>query len=352
MPDPGPHQRILLIRPSALGDVARTVPALASLRRAYPDAAIDWLVRDTFAEAIAAHPALDRIVGFPRSRFRRFGRSAAVTREALGWLGDLRRRGYDAAFDLQGLLRSGLFTGASGAKRRVGFADAREGAWLAYNRRHRVRAGHTVERMLGLLEAEGVATTPDMRLYVPPADARWADAWLVDHGLTAGRYAVIAPTAKWRSKQWPAERFDALVERLGRYELEAGVVVGAAEERDMASPLLRAEAAVPRIDMVGRTSVGRLMALIERAALAVCNDSAALHLAVGLGRRCLGVFGPTDPAAVGPYRYDVGVVRPRDAATTRYRARPNDRSRIERVGVDQAWAAVQRVMASPPPPVI
>lgn len=352
MPESDAAQRILIVRPSALGDVARTVPALVSLRRAHPEATIDWLVRDTFADAIAAHPGVDGIVRFPRARFRRFGRNAAVTREVLAWLGDLGRRGYDAAYDLQGLMRSGLFTGASRADRRVGFADAREGAWLAYNRRHRVGAAHAVDRMLGLLEAEGVETTPDMRLYVSQADARWADAWLGEHDLVAGRYAVIAPTAKWRSKRWPAERFDALVERLTRYELQAGVIVGAPDEREMAGPLLRDEAAVHRIDMVGRTSVGRLMALIERAALAIGNDSASLHLAVGLGRRCLGVFGPTDPAAVGPYRYDVGVVRPDGAATTRYRARPHDRSLIERVTVEQAWAGVERVMAGPPPPVI
>lgn len=351
MPDSGAPRRILLVRPSALGDVARTVPALASLRRAFPEATIDWLVRDTFTDAIAAHPALDEVLPFPRARFRRFGRSAAVTREVVAWLRGLGRRGYDAAFDLQGLLRSGAFTQASRAPRRVGFADAREGAWLAYNRRHRVEATHTVDRMLGLLEAEGIDPTPDMRLYVPEADGAWADAWLSDQGLVAGRYALVAPTAMWRSKQWPAERFDVVVERLDHYEMQAAVVVGAADERAMAAPLLRGATAVPRIDMVGRTSVGRLMALIERSAVALCNDSAALHLAVGLGRRCVGVFGPTDPAIVGPYRYDIGVVRPPNAVKARYRARPDDRALIEQVTVDQAWQAVQRVMAGPPPPL-
>lgn len=351
MPSASPPQRILLIRPSALGDVARTVPALAILRRAWPRARIDWLVRDTFAEAVADHPALDGVVAFPRSRFRRFGRSRRVTREAMAWLGALRRRRYDAAFDLQGLLRSGVFTWASGAARRVGFRDAREGAWLAYNRRHAVEPGHTVDRMLGLLEAEGLPASRDMRLYTPGEAGRWAEAWLGERGLDAGRYAVVAPTARWRSKQWPAERFDALVERLAAYEVQAAVVVGADGEGEGLGAVVRGEAETPRHDMVGRTTVGRLMALIERSAVVVGNDSAAIHLAVGLGRRCLGVFGPTDPAKVGPYRYDVGVVGPGGDVAGRYRANPGDRSLIERVTIEEAWRALERVMQSPPPPL-
>ena len=61
--------RILVVRPSALGDVCRTVPVVASLRAAFPDARIDWVVQDSFAAAVAAHPAVDEVVAFPRARF-------------------------------------------------------------------------------------------------------------------------------------------------------------------------------------------------------------------------------------------------------------------------------------------
>jgi ADP-heptose:LPS heptosyltransferase len=102
VPDPS---RILIIRPSALGDVCRTVPVLASLRRAWPQARIDWLVQDTFMDAIWYHPALTAAVPFPRA-----GLSADVKRlrlgRVLGWMGrTLREPGYDLVLDCQGLGR-------------------------------------------------------------------------------------------------------------------------------------------------------------------------------------------------------------------------------------------------------
>lgn len=347
-------RRILLIRPSALGDVARTVPALVSVRRAFPDAHIDWLVRDVFADAVAHHPDLSGVVSFPRARFRGFGRSWSVTRDTLAWLRELRGGGYDYVIDLQGLSRSGLFAWMTGAKRRAGFADARELAWLGYNRRHQVGSGvvHTVDRMLALIEAEGMTPVRDMRLYTGEQDRQWAEQWLAKHDLAGRRFAVLAPTAMWASKQWPIDRFDALAEGLGEEGIEASVIVGSPPEVNQTRALVGGDRKMRRVDAVGRTSVGQLMALMQCGALAVCNDSAALHLAVGLGVRRVGLFGPTDPAKVGPYRDDIGVVRA-DVFDTRahYRDR-NSAGLIERIDVEQVLRTVRRVLAGEQPRTI
>ena len=159
--------RVLIVRPTALGDVCRTVPALVTLRRAMPDARIDWLVHDDFADAVRHHPDLDDVVTFPRRQLGRILKTGRAAGRAMRWLGDLRRRRYDLAIDLQGLFRSGLITRLTSAQRRVGYANAREFAWLGYNRRHAVeRTLHTVDRMLTLLEADGYTPQRDMRLYV------------------------------------------------------------------------------------------------------------------------------------------------------------------------------------------
>jgi len=150
-----PPARVLLIRPSALGDVSRTVPCLVALRRALPGAHIDWLVNASFADAVAAHPMLDGVVRFDRKHPRSIPRL----------LRHLRAQRYGLVVDLQGLARSGLFTRATGAARRIGFANAREGAWLAYNEKHAfARDLHTVERMRGLLDAAGFPGPADLRL--------------------------------------------------------------------------------------------------------------------------------------------------------------------------------------------
>lgn len=326
-------ERILLIRPSALGDVCRSVPVLVSLRRFFPDAHIAWLVRDTCVEAVEAHPDLDEVIEFPRARFGRASRSRKGWNEVWRWLGGLRRRRFDLVIDAQGLLRSGFFTKASAARRRIGHADAREGAWMFYTDRVPRQPGrHTVDRMLSLVEATGAPIVKDMRLYAPEtARAWWADE-METRGLEPEGYAVLAPTAAWASKRWPIERWRELLAPLREHGFDRVVVVGAPGERDQVEGLVDHESVtvgavapagadgggggtggvggVGLIDMVGKASVGRTMAIIEHAGLVIANDSAPLHMAVGFDRPLIALFGPTDPALVGPYERDDAVIRP------------------------------------------
>lgn len=335
-----PPKRLLLIRPSALGDVCRTAPCLVSLRRAFPDAEIDWLVNDAFAPAVAHHPALTRAVPFDRRAFGD-GLKKLDLGPARGLLARLREPGYDLVVDLQGLARSGLFSWATRAPRRVGFANAREFGWLAYTERHRVDAGmHTVDRMLRLLEMAGVQPVLDMRLYTSAED-RGAVA---EAGLAGRRYAVVAPTSRWPGKRWPAERFAALIPRMLEAGLEAVVVVGSGSERGQCGPLVELAAREPGrvIDRIGGTTVGGLMGLIQGSALTVANDSAALHIAVGFDRPIVALFGPTRVELVGPFRREADVLQ---------HARPGDRfehkneaagrAMMERIGVDEVEAMVR-----------
>ena len=166
--------RILLIRPSALGDVCRTVPLLVSLRRAYPEARIDWLVQDGFGDAIRHHPDLSGLIPFARAELGRSMKRANPL-ATLRFLNKLRSRKYDLVIDAQGLFRSGLFARATRARRRVGHADARERAPRFYTDRVACDAPHTVDRMLALLGPLGVEAVADMRLYTSEDDRAWAD---------------------------------------------------------------------------------------------------------------------------------------------------------------------------------
>ena len=298
MPDPS---RIIIIRPSALGDVCRSVPVLASLRAAYPDATIDWLVQDAFADAIRHHPMLDRVVEFPR---KNLGGSSKRGNPfpSIAWMNRALRPNprYDLALDAQGLFRSALFSRWTGAKRRVGYRNAQESGHLFYTDAFRVsREKHAVDRMLSLVQASGVEPVHDMRLYTDPAERAWSDAqpWSQE------RYAVLAPTSRWPGKQWPADRFTELARRLLARGADRVVLVGGPGEQDQIASLLGWASHDPRaVNLVGETSIARLMAVIERAALVVANDSAALHMAVGFDRPLVGLFGPTRIGLVGPYR--------------------------------------------------
>lgn len=289
---------------------------LASVRHAYPDARIDWLVQDTFAPAISAHPALDEIIPFPRKHFGRWWTSATRIREFLSWMRNLRTQRYDLVLDCQGLGRSGLFTWATRAHRRVGARDAREFAWLGYNVRHVPAQGcspplHTVDRMLGLLEADGITVNRDMRLFVNPEDASWWSQYCTKHSISAERYAVLAPTSRWLSKRWPIGRWAELVSPLLMRGFEHVVLIGGPNEHEQVNPILPkgTNGTSPLVNLVDQTTIGQTMAVISQAGLVVANDSAPLHMAVGFDRPCVGLFGPTEPALVGPYQREDSVVR-------------------------------------------
>lgn len=311
MPDDSPEsgiRKIALIRPSALGDVCRTVPVLVSLKRAYPQAEIDWIVQDSFIDAVRAHPDLSGPIPFARKRFSRAGRNLAVTGEMIDWIRRLRERKYDVVYDLQGLARSALIARSIGAPKRVGFADAREGAFLAYT--HPIRVGpnvtHTVDRMLGLVAGDGVPPVADMRLYAPDEDKAW---WARKSEFMKGPYAVLAPTSRWEAKRWPAERFAEIIDSLHERGFAHVVVVGSQTERDQCDAVIARADGKRIVDLVGGTTIGQLMAVIQNCGLIIANDSAALHMAVGFDCPFVALFGPTDISRVGPYHGDEWVLQ-------------------------------------------
>ncbi|MBX9736651.1 MAG: glycosyltransferase family 9 protein [Phycisphaerales bacterium] len=302
-------RRILIIRPSALGDVCRSVPVLASLRAAMPAAHIDWLVQDTFADAISAHPMLDGIIPLPRARLRRWASPQGVF-DSLRWLRTLRRGHYDLAIDAQGLMRSAIFAIATGSPARIGYANAQEFAGLTYTHAPRIAIDrHSVDRMCALLVPLNIAPVFDARLYSPPGAWGRVSAALALN--TAEPYCVIAPTSRWPGKRWPIDRFASLARSL----LDSGritrvVVVGSPSERPQCAALFESTAGDARvIDGVGRTSVAELMALIEHSALVIANDSAAIHMAVGFDRPMVALYGPTNIRRVGPWQRDASVIQ-------------------------------------------
>lgn len=303
-------QRILIVRPSALGDVCRTVPLLVSLRRHFADARIDWVVQDAFAPALEAHPDVNQAIYFPRKRFARWWRDLGAARGMLNWIRELRRTRYDIVIDAQGLSRSGLITRATGSPMRIGPRDAREFAWLAYTHRlgnskikNQSSKVHTVDRMLALLEPLDVEPVRDMRLYVPPDAQAWWDVERDQLELTGARYAVFAPTARWSSKRWPIERWTELVRPLLMHGFERILILGAPDEAEQVKPIAEyvMQHDSPLVNFVGRTSIAQTMAVIAQSSLVIANDSAPLHMGVGFNRPCVGLFGPTDPDVVGPY---------------------------------------------------
>jgi lipopolysaccharide heptosyltransferase I len=351
--------RILLIKPTALGDVVHTLPVLVKLRRRYPQARIDWLVTPENAELVRCHPALTEAVLFDRRAWRR-DRLRALG-DTLGLLRRLRAARYDLAIDLHGQLRSGFFALASGAPVRIGYdrprrgpgvnrhgwAGAREFSWLASTHRMRIRdlQVHAIDRYLWLGDLLGLDDSPpDQTLHLPPEAEAAAAGLLRPLGETP--VAVIAPGTLWETKHWRPEGFAEVARRLSARGF-AVVITGTAQDRARAAAIL---AAAPRaLDLCGRTSPAELGALLRRARVAVTNDSGAMHLAVAAGTPVVAVFGPTDPVRVGPYGQAERVVMAGVACSPCFLRRlaqcPHGHACMETVTAEMVWREVEQVLA-------
>lgn len=304
-----PFERILLIKPSAMGDVVHTLPVLVKLRQRYPDARIDWLITPENADLVRCHPALSNVVLFDRRGLARFGRNWKATVGLFRLLNEIRRERYELVVDLHGQMRSALFTLASRAPYRLGFERTREGAWVSYS--HRIplptMEAHAVDRYLWLGQVLGFdGANPDFTIHLPAETEQHLERLLAQRRQLGRPLAVLVPGTVWETKHWRIEGFAEVARQL----LARGyAVVLAGSPRDRARCGQVAEKAAGVCDLSGQTTLGEMVALIRRAALCMTNDSGSMHVAVALGRPLVSVFGPTNPLRTGPYGRPQAVVQ-------------------------------------------
>ena len=305
-------RRILIVRPSALGDVCRSVPVLASLRAGFPNATIDWIVEDRWIDAVRAHPGLSNAIPFPKRRFRSVAWNPRVMVECARWFRALHANRYDIVVDVQGLARSGLMSLATRARRRIASTQAREFSWLAATERVATRIDdHVVDAMMRIACAAGGGPGVDLRLAVP-ADGLQDWHRLRERLGIRGRILVIAAANRWEGKRWSAQRWRealvALAPILVSNGIESVLHIGArGEEAQVQSCVpesIGAPAQDPRLThhvVAGQMSVAATMALIADAALVLSLDSAAAHMAVGLSVPIVSLYGASRPNIDGPY---------------------------------------------------
>jgi lipopolysaccharide heptosyltransferase I len=300
--------RILIIKPSSLGDVVQALPVAWALRDLKPDARIDWLVTPGCAGVVEGLAAIDHVFPFDRGRFGRMWRNPLSAMEFVWFLGRLRRVRYTTVVDLQGLFRSGFLSWASGAATRLGLANSREGAERFYTDIVKLPPGplSAIDRYFEAAVALGVPREAAKRfdVFIPPEKAVEARELLKARGLAEGRrYVVLVPGARWQTKRWPEERFAALANRIHEKLDLAPVLVGAPSDREIADRMVQMQGR-HLVDVIGRTDLKVLAAVLQGAECVVTNDTGPMHLASALGRPILAIFGSTDAALTGPYGAD------------------------------------------------
>jgi lipopolysaccharide heptosyltransferase I len=292
-------KRVLLIKPSSLGDVIHALPVLSAIRRTWPQAEVDWVIARGLEQIISDTAGINRLVVMDKDKWRRDGIRALPS--ILRFRNEVRRGKYDLAIDLQGLFRSALAAYWSGAPVRIGFKKAREGAPVFYNRRVDYgSAVHAVDRNLKVAEALGLETGPvEFNLGVNDDAAERVKALFAECGIS-GDYIVVNPGARWESKLWPAERFGAVAKQLAACTGLPVVVTGAASEAAIAKAVCNASGNMA-ISLAGKTGLKELVAVLAGARIVITNDSGPMHIAAAAGTPVVAVFGPTDRNKTGPY---------------------------------------------------
>jgi ADP-heptose:LPS heptosyltransferase len=204
------------------------------------------------------------------------------------------------AIDMQGLLRSGIMTFATGAPVRVGLADAREGATWFYT--HRIVAPidttHAVDRLLAIASAVGAGADVSPVVAIGPDDREWARSTLA--GVGRPRLAINLG-ARWETKRWPPQHFAEIARRAFATRGAGLFALGAPEDRPFVHELGAYLHPIPILDLCARTSLSQIAALAEESDVVLSNDTGPLHLAAASGARVVGIYTCTSPELNGPY---------------------------------------------------
>lgn len=287
-------RRILIVKPSSLGDVVHSLPLLARLSERFPDAEIDWVIARGLEGLLEGHPMISRLWVIDKDKWKNLGSFTDMISELLSISRNMKERGYDLTIDLQGLLRSGIITWLSGAKVRLGLSDSREGSHLFYT--HEAQTGksrHAVDRYLDAARRLGCPEKPvTFPILAEPYPLSNDDP-----------YAVLVPGARWQTKRWPAAWFGALASRLPI----SSFVVGSRGDAWLADKVVRHSKGKAE-SLAGKTNLKELATILHGAKYVITNDTGTMHIAAGLGVRVIAIFGPTDPSKTGPYGHGHAVL--------------------------------------------
>ncbi len=289
--------KILILKPSSLGDVVQALPVLRLLKRHLPESEIYWWIESDLAPLLDDDPDLAGVIRFDRRRWAVASNWTALWR-GLRWT---RAQAFDWVVDLQCLARSGAFAWLANGKLTIGLDEPREGARGYYDVVVRRPSFHThaVDWYLEVLRPLGV---PAARPFVwlpprPAAAAALGEKWAAQNG----RWLVLQPGARWPNKRWPADSFAELLRRLAEARPEFRfAVLGGPDDLALGESIARA-APGRCLDLTGKLSLPEMVEWLRLCELMVTNDTGPMHVAAALGTPVVALFGPTEPRRTGPY---------------------------------------------------
>jgi lipopolysaccharide heptosyltransferase II len=310
--------KVLILKPSSLGDVVQALPVLRLLKRHRPDSEIFWWIDSRLAPLLEGDPDLTGIVRFERRRWVH----ARYWPEMLHSILWLREQKFDWVIDLQCLARSGAFGWLANGKFLIGLDEAREGARGFYDVAVRRLSFHThaVDWYLAVLPRLGVPVhwnfpwLPERPHVTAEIKRKWFGPTYGgktgEHkSARAPHWIALQPGARWPTKRWPVAYFTELARSLAKHFPDARLVIlGGAEDAPLGEIISRAEPS-RCLNLCGLTSLPEMVEWLRLCDLMITNDTGPMHVAAALNKPIVALFGPTEPRRTGPYGHLPDVLR-------------------------------------------
>lgn len=297
--------KILILKPSSLGDVVQAIPILRMLKAHERGSSIYWWLSSELAELLRADPDLAGLFLFQRRRWS----APWHWNEAARSIAEIRGHHFDLVLDLQGLARSAVLAWLAGAVRTVGVEDWREGAPAFYDEAvaRPWERPHAIDWYLAVLKPLGVPVRWDFDWLPcrPEAAQRLAEKWQAHRS----PWIIFSPGASWPNKRWPAQSYAQLARDLARVYPDCRFVVLGTGADAQVGRVIAERGGAQFLDLTGQTTISEMIEWIRLSKLIVTNDSGPMHVAAALRKPVVALFGPTDPRRTGPYGQPAGIVR-------------------------------------------
>lgn len=292
-------RRIVVIQTAFLGDVVLCLPLVQALKKSLPAISIDLVARPIAGSVAKNHPAIDNLIVYDKrgldGGIRGFFRIRTI----------LSDRQYDVALIPHRSIRSALLANEAGIPLRIGF-DRSAGKWLLNRRIHYESSHPEYRRNLDLLKGIGLAweDVEYPELYPGDGDRSVVNAFLESHPGLKPPYITVAPGSLWNTKRWLPERFEEVVRFFHSKDFTV-VLIGGESDRELCETVASGSGG-KAVSAAGLFTPLQSAEMIRLSRLLLCNDSAPLHLALGVGTPVAAIFGATTPSiGFAPYgRFD------------------------------------------------
>lgn len=342
----GSSPRIVIVKPSSLGDVIHTLPLLRTLRNEYPSAYIAWVLEGSFRELLDGNTDLDEVIVVHTKKWRR-KINATTFREIRKAIRRLRELRFDIAIDLQGLLKSGVITWITNAKVRLGFhkTDMRESINAIFLNKRADPAKpdrHAIERSLDLLKALGIE---DFKIHfgldVSPKGETMAENFLGNQS-HAGPLVAINPGFGFRTKAWGLEKYAVLGDMLMEKLNCAVLLTWGPGERNMVERIAETMKKTPWI--LPPTSIKQSFSFFRRCDLFIGSDTGPMHICTAFGVKTLVLMGPTAPLRNGPFGEGHTVIQKDLPCKNCYKRKCLTMECMKSILVDEVFEAASRII--------